>query len=78
MFYKSKLTLDGGVFYRDVKKKEMETLFIDPVMFGRYKPSRLAGLVTPTISMYQMYLNGYHDARKNHSYFERYFQDSSS
>ena len=77
MFYRSKLTLDGGVFYRDVRKEHPETLFIDSTMFGRYQPSRLAGLGQPSTPMYQMYLNGYHDARKNHAYFEKFLQSSS-
>ena len=78
MFYRSKLTLDGALFYRDVKKEEKRKLFIGPNMFGRYKPARLQGFFQPKESMYQMYLNGYHDARKNHAYFETFFQDSSS
>lgn len=76
MFYRSKLTLDGGVFYRDVKKQEKEKLIIHPSMFGRYKPNRTAGFYQPKTSTYQMYLNGYHDARKNHAYFEQFFKET--
>jgi hypothetical protein len=75
MFYKGSPTLDGALFYREVMAKEKKTLFIDSAMFGRYKPHRLAGLSKPQISIYDMYLNGYHDARKNHAYFESYFKD---
>lgn len=77
MFYRNKLTLDGAVFYRDVKyQKDKKTLFIDSTVFGRYKPNRIAGLIQPKESIYQMYLNGYHDARKNHSYFAQYLTET--
>jgi hypothetical protein len=77
MFYKSKLTLDGAIFYRHVKKEEKRKLFISPNMFGRYTPNSIPTLFQPKESMYQMYLNGYHDARKNHAFFELFFRDSS-
>jgi hypothetical protein len=78
LFYKSKLTMDGGLYYRSVRnKREKKTLFIDSTMFGRYKPKRLAGLRQPKKPIYQLYLDGYNDARNNHAYFEKYFQSSS-
>lgn len=79
LFYKSKLTLDGGFYYRSVKRRRnKETLFIDSTMFGRYKPHMMAGLGQPKKGLYQLYLDGYHDARKNHAYFEPFFQSESS
>jgi hypothetical protein len=76
LFYRNKLTLDGAVFYRDVlKKKPDNKLFIEPSMFGRYNRNRIAGIMIPNESFYQMYLNGYNDARKNHTYFERFFKE---
>ena len=75
MIYRNKLTLDGAIFYRDVKKQRRpDMLFLDANMFGRYKPNRMAGFIRPKESVYQMYINGYHDARKNHAYFDSYLQ----
>ena len=77
LFYKSKLTLDGGFYYRSVKKhRDHKMLFIDSTMFGRYQPHIMAGLQQPSKPLYQLYLDGYHDARKNHTYFEPFFQSS--
>jgi hypothetical protein len=73
LVYKNRLTFDGGLFYRRVKRQhQKETLFIDSVMFGRYKPHMFAGLKQPKKSLYQLYLEGYHDAQQNHAYFEQF------
>lgn len=71
LVYKNRLTFDGGIFYRRVKRQhQKQTLFIDSTMFGRYKPHMFAGLKHPKKTLYQLYLEGYHDARTNHAYFE--------
>ena len=46
-------------------------------MFKRYKKtsvSNLNMLVTQNLNLYQMYLNGYNDARNNHDYFLKYLK----
>jgi hypothetical protein len=50
-------------------------------MFGRYSNSAWDKIkfifgIHPlkTTSIYQMYLYGYHDARQNHSFFEKYLK----
>jgi hypothetical protein len=73
LVYKNRLTFDGGLFYRRVKKQhQKQTLFIDSTMFGRYKPHMFAGLKQPKKTLYQLYIDGYHDAQQNHAYFEQY------
>jgi len=75
MFYKNRLIFDGGLYYKSIKKRrESHILFIDSTMFGRYKTNLLSGLRQPSKPLYQLYLDGYHDARKNHTYFEKFFQ----
>lgn len=74
MFYKNRLIFDGGWYYKSIKKRrDNRILFIDSTMFGRYKSSLLSGLRQPSKPLYQLYLDGYHDARKNHAYFEPFF-----
>lgn len=76
LFYKNRLTFDGGLYYRRIKRQhQRQTLFIDSVMFGRYKPHMFAGLNQPKKTLYQLYLEGYHDARMNHDYFESFFKE---
>jgi len=75
LFYKNKMTFDGGFCYKRIKKnKKKETLLITSSMFGRYKESMIAGVKRPKCSYYQLYLYGYRDAQKNHSFFEPYFK----
>ncbi len=74
LFYKNKMTFDGGVYYKRIKKnKKKETLLITSSMFGRYMEHLLIGLRRPKCSYYQLYLNGYRDAQKHHAFFEPYF-----
>jgi len=74
LFYKNKLTLDGGVHFKRVKRQiKKETLLISSSMFGRYEESFVSGLKSPKCSYYQLYMYGYRDAQKNHAFFEPYF-----
>lgn len=76
LVYKNKLTLDGGLCYKRVKReKKKETLFIQSSMFGRFSSNFCEGFRKPKCSYYQLYLYGYHDARKNHEFLKQYFQD---
>jgi hypothetical protein len=74
LFYKNKLTLDGGIYYKQLKPIKKETLVISSTMFGRYSKKITEGLKKPKCSYYQLYLNGYHDAKKNHDVLKAYFQ----
>ncbi len=74
LFYKNKLTLDGGVHYKRIKRQiKKDTLLISSSMFGRYEESFVSGLKPPKCSYYQLYLYGYRDAQKNHAFFKPYF-----
>jgi hypothetical protein len=76
-FYKYKLCLDGGVFYNAYKKKKNDVLIINHYMFKRYKKTNVSNLnmfISKHINVYQMYLNGYNDARNNHDYFLKYLK----
>lgn len=79
-FYNHKLAMDGFFYYKSFLKQYPERpLVISPFMFGRYSNSVwdkikfLFGIhPLKTTSIYQLYLYGYHDARQNHSFFEKY------
>lgn len=75
-FYKHKSCIDGGLFkklYFKIKNPE-KTLVIKYKMFGRYnKYIPLKPFIKPKRSLYELYLLGYHDASKNHSYLQKYF-----
>jgi hypothetical protein len=76
-FYKYKLCLDGGICYKEYReKKRDDALVINYHMFKRYKKPkvRFHGMTTKNVNTYQMYLYGYHDARKNHDYFLKYLK----
>jgi hypothetical protein len=74
LFYRGNLTLDGALYYKKVRRtKSKETLFIESSMFGRYTRNLTEGLKKPKATYYQLYLNGYHDARMNHDYLAQYF-----
>lgn len=75
LFYKNKLTLDGGFHYKKVKRnKRKSTLLITSSMFGRFKDSLITGFKRPKCSYYQLYLYGYRDAQRNHTLLENYFK----
>lgn len=77
-FYKNKITFDGAIYYKRLKKRiHKKTLLITSSMFGRFNEKIMQGMQKPTCSYYQLYLNGYHDARKHHEYFLTYFTSSS-
>ena len=76
-FYKYKLCLDGGVCYNAYKRKKKNVLIINHYMFKRYKKTNISNfdmILTKNLNMYQMYLNGYNDARNNHEYFLIYLK----
>lgn len=81
-FYNHKLAMDGFFYYKSFLKQYPERpLVITPFMFGRYsnavwdKIKFLFGIhPLKTTSIYQLYLYGYHDARQNHSFFEKYLR----
>jgi len=76
-FYKYKLCLDGGICYKEyIQKKRDDALVINHHMFKRYKKPKIRfhGMTTKNVNPYQMYLYGYHDARKNHDYFLKYLK----
>jgi hypothetical protein len=76
LFYKNKLTLDGGFCYKKIKRfKKKDTLLITSSMFGRYSESLVSGLKKPKCSYYQLYLYGYRDAQKNHDFFNDFFHN---
>lgn len=75
-FYKNKLSFDGGFYYKKyIKQLPRESLIISFKMFGRYKNINIfKELVKKNKpSAYQLYITGYHDAAKNHKYFEKFF-----
>jgi hypothetical protein len=75
LIYHNRITFDGGVFYKILKRRKKEkTFIITSSMFGRYSESLLSGFIKPKCSYYQLYLNGYHDARIHHAYLEQHFK----
>lgn len=75
-FYKNRLSLDGGIYCKKyIKTLPSSTLVISFKMFGRYQNMNIFKEIIKKNkpSNYNLYINGYHDARKNHSYFEKYF-----
>jgi len=78
LFYKHQLTLDGAIYYKQLKNIKDEKFIISSTMFGRYNKNLFAGFRKPKCSFYQMYLYGYHDARKNHDVLAKYFQPKTN
>ena len=75
--YKNKLSFDGGFYYKNYKQTlPSRTLIISFRMFGRHQNLNLMTerLKKNKESAYQLYIKGYHDAAKNHAYFETYFK----
>ena len=73
-FYKNRYTLDGGIWYNHYKKHidENKTLIISPKMFGRFNVNIVISIFK-NFQLYQLYIIGYQDAKKNHDYFNKYF-----
>jgi hypothetical protein len=78
-FYNNKYAVDGAIWYRHYKKyiDTDKTLIISPKLFNRYGYKNLIydSLFKKNFNLYQLYLNGYHDARKNHKYFTRFLRE---
>lgn len=76
--YENKYTIDGAFWYKYYKKhiNTDEILIISPRMFGRYKKNLIFdSVLNKNIPLYQLFLNGYHDAKKNHNYFKKYLNE---
>ena len=81
-FYNDKISMDGYFLYGYFMQHYTNPpLVVTPGMFGRFKNPWLANMMfvfgihpLQSTSIYQMYLNGYHDASKNKAYFEQYLQ----
>ena len=75
-FYEHHYTVDGGLWYKHYRKhiNTDEILVISPKLFNRYCGQNVIYncLFRKDFQLYQMYLNGYYDARKNHNYFKKY------
>ena len=51
-----------------------KTLVIKFDMFGRLKKNKIyKSIIKPGRSLYELYILGYHDAKNNHSYLQKYF-----
>ena len=81
-FYNDKISMDGYFLYGYfMQHYTTPPLVITPGMFGRFKNPWLCNMLfifgihpLQTTSIYQMYLNGYHDATINHDYFKEYLK----
>lgn len=74
-FYKNKLSFDGGLFYKKyIKTLSSTTLVIGFKMFGRHTNQKIYKELYKKnkMSVYQLYIKGYHDASKNHKYFAKF------
>ena len=79
-FYDHKFAMDGMVYYKKFLRQYPERpLVITPFTFKRYSNSLYYKILfvfgkhpLKKTSIYQMYLYGYQDARRNHSYFQKY------
>lgn len=75
-FYKNKLSLDGGIYHKQYLKtiSNESCLIIKFTMFGRYKNTNMLNEVLKKNkpNTYDLYLSGYHDAKINHAYFEKF------
>ena len=79
-FYNHKSVVDGGLCYRKYIKTidQDKILVISPSLFKTNKKRTLIrGLFKPNRSLYDLYLLGYHNARKNHDYLAKYFHSDS-
>ena len=75
-FYKNKLSIDGMLLKKFYLKSvdPNKTLVIKFDMFGRLKKNKIyKSIIKPGRSLYELYILGYHDAKNNHSYLQKYF-----
>ena len=75
-FYKNKLSLDGMLLKKFYLKNvdPNKTLVIKFDMFGRLNKNKVyKSIFKPGRSLYDLYILGYHDAKHNHSYLQKYF-----
>lgn len=88
-FYKNNLSIDGGIYHKkylesiDIENNHQnhyQPLVIKYTMFGRHANINMFNelLKKNKPSTYQLYITGYHDAKENHSYFEKYLSCYSS
>jgi hypothetical protein len=87
-FYENNLSFDGGLGYSKFKKKLInKPLIINHKMFihnkdktinKKYKDLCKVIYKKKTITIYNSYIKGYHDAKLNHKYFQDYLEVSSS
>jgi hypothetical protein len=85
-FYNNQIAMDGVLYYNPfMDQYSKRPLVINPFMFGRYSTSLLdkirfiLGLhPLKKTSIYQMYIYGYQDSKKNHKYFEKYLKPISN
>jgi len=81
-FYNHKLSLDSYFLYgKFMQNYDTPPLVITPDMFGRFNNPWLCNILfifgihhLQNTTIYQIYLNGYHDATLNHAYFEQYLK----
>jgi len=81
-FYNHKNVVDGGLCYRKYIKKidTDKVLVISPSLFRPNQKKRfmlIRGFFKPKRSLYDLYLLGYNNARKNHDYLKKYFHSDS-
>jgi len=81
-FYNHKSVVDGGICYRKYIKSvdPDKVLVIRPSLFKTNEKKRfnlINGFFKPKRSLYDLYLLGYHNARKNHDYLKKYFHSDS-
>jgi len=81
-FYNHKPVVDGGMCFKNYVKKinSEKVLIISPNTFKVKKTKyfiTLKGFIKPKRSLYDLYMLGYHNARKNHDYLKKYFHSDS-
>jgi hypothetical protein len=85
-FYDHKISVDAYFLYGYfMQHYTTPPLVVSPGMFGRFSNPWCNNLLflfgihhLQYTSIYQMYLNGYHDATKNHAYFEAFLKPLTS
>jgi len=81
-FYNHKPVLDGGMCFKNYIKKinQDKVLVIRPSTFKSNNPKyfvTLRGFIKPKRSLYDLYILGYQNARKNHDCLKKYFHSDS-